>query len=125
MELTTKPTTTSKYIANFPKEIQTILKRLRSTIKRAIPKSTEKISYGIPAFSLNDKNVIFFAGYEKHVSVYPAPRSSPEFKLILSAYKGGKGTVQFPIDEPIPYKLIAKIAKFRMAEHQKRIAKKK
>jgi uncharacterized protein YdhG (YjbR/CyaY superfamily) len=124
MQRTTKPSTTSEYISGFPKETQKILRQIRTTIKKAIPKSKEKISYGIPVVTLDDKNVIFFAGYKKHVSVYPAPRASEEFKSILAKYKGGKGTVQFPIDKPVPFKLIEKIAKFRMKLHQKRMLKK-
>jgi uncharacterized protein YdhG (YjbR/CyaY superfamily) len=119
-----KPPTTSQYIAAFPKEAQKILKQVRATLKKAIPKSKEKISYGIPTFTVDGKNVIYFAGFKNHISVYPAPRASEEFKEVLSKYKGGKGTVQFQLDERIPFKLIEKIAKFRLREHQKRMAKK-
>jgi len=83
-------------------------------MRKAIPKGEETISYGMPAFMLNGKYVIFFAGYKNHISVYPAPRENPEFKKELSQYKGGKGTVQFPIDQPLPVELISRLTQFRV-----------
>ena len=115
---TSKPETVSEYLSAFPKDTQKILKQVRSTIKKALPGAKEKISYGIPTFTMNDKYVIYFAGFKKHVSVYPAPRGKDDFKDILSKYKGGKGTVQFPLDKPVPLSLITKIAKYRLKEHR-------
>lgn len=110
---TNKPDTVSEYISSFPKETQAILRKIRATIKNAVPGTKETISYGIPAFHLKGHYLIYYAGYKKHVSIYPAPRGDERFKTILSKYKGGRGTVQFPLDEPIPYSLITRISKFR------------
>lgn len=110
------PKTIDEYIANFPPKTQGLLQKVRQTIKKAAPKAEEKISYQIPAFTLNGGYLIYFAGYKNHLSVYPAPRGHKEFKDVLAAYAGGKGTVQFPLDEPIPFRLITKIVKFRVKE---------
>lgn len=108
------PRDIDEYIAGFPAHVQKILHLIRLTIRKAAPDATEAISYQIPAFKLNGKNLIHFAAFKNHTSVYPAPRGVDEFKEELSAYKGGKGTVQFPFDEPIPYELITRIVKFRI-----------
>jgi uncharacterized protein YdhG (YjbR/CyaY superfamily) len=106
--------TIDEYIAGFPEATQKLLNKVRSTMRKAIPKAEETISYGIPTFKLNGRYVVYFAGYKNHISVYPAPRENPEFKKELSAYKGGKGTVQFPLDEPLPLELITRITRFRL-----------
>ena len=103
-----------EYISRFPRDVQKVLKRIRSTIKKAAPKAGESISYQIPTLKVGGKVLIYFAGFAKHTSVYPAPRDAAEFKDELAAYKGGKGTVQFPLDKKVPYELIARIVKFRM-----------
>lgn len=108
-----RPDSVTKYIAGFPREFQKELKMIRATIRKAAPEAVESISYQIPAYKLNGKILIYFAGFTKHISVYPAPRQTKEFKKELSAYKGGKGTVQFPLDRPIPYDLITRIVRFR------------
>jgi len=110
------PKTIDEYIANFPPETQALLQKVRQTIKKAAPKAEEKISYQIPAFTLHGSYLIYFAGYKNHLSLYPAPRGHKEFKDVLAAYAGGKGTVQFPLDEPIPFRLITQIVKFRAKE---------
>jgi len=108
------PRNVDKYIAGFPADVQAILKRIRTTIRKAAPAAAEeKISYHIPAFFLAGKPLVFFAAYKQHIGLYPAPRGAEEFKQELSAYAGGKGTVQFPLDEPIPLGLIRRIVKFR------------
>ena len=112
-----KPKNTDQYISSFPPATQKILQQIRATIKKIAPKAEEAISYGIPVFNLNGTYLIYFAGFKNHVSIYPAPRGKDEFKEILSAYKGGKGTVQFPLDKPIPFNLITKIVKFRIKEN--------
>lgn len=112
-----KPKNADEYIASFPPATQKILQQIRTAIKKIAPKAEEAISYGIPVFNLNGTYLIYFAGFKNHVSIYPAPRGKDEFKEILSAYKGGKGTVQFPLDEPIPFNLITKIVNFRMKEN--------
>lgn len=105
-----------EYIASFPADVQKIMKQLRRTIKTAAPKAEEKISYQMPTFTLNGKYLVYFAGYKNHIGFYAAPRGSSEFKEDLSAYETGKGTLQFPYDQPIPLDLITKIVKFRVAE---------
>jgi uncharacterized protein YdhG (YjbR/CyaY superfamily) len=121
---TQQPQTIDAYIAEQPKDVQVHLKKIRSTIKKAAPKAQEKISYRIPTF-VQEGNLIFFAAFKNHISVYPAPRGADEFKKELSAYEGGKGTVQFPLGKPIPYGLITRIVKFRLKENLARTAAKK
>ena len=114
-----KPTDVDTYIAAFPESTQNLLRQVRATIKKAAPKAEEVISYQIPAYKFHGM-LVFFAGYKNHIAVYPAPRGNEAFKEELAAYKGGKGTVQFPLDKPLPLKLITKIVKFRMAENLKK-----
>ena len=110
------PASVDEYIARFPDDVRGILEEIRRTIRDAAPDLGEAIRYGIPTFQWNGKNVIHFAGYKNHVGLYPAPRESEEFREELSAYKGGKGTVQFPLSEPIPHDLIRRIVEFRVRE---------
>jgi uncharacterized protein YdhG (YjbR/CyaY superfamily) len=116
------PQTIDAYIADFPPDIQTRLQTVRKTILKAAPGAVEGISYRIPAFSLGGY-FIFFAGFKKHIGIYPARVKDLEAEL--AAYGGGKGTVQFPHDEPLPLKLIAKIVKHRAAEQKARVAARK
>ena len=104
-----------EYIATFPKDVQVILEKVRQTIKKVSPQLEEALAYGIPTFKLKG-NVVHFGGYAKHIGFYPAPRGIEAFKKDLVGYEGGKGTVQFPLDKPIPYDLIAKITQFRVNE---------
>ncbi len=113
---TTKPNNIDEYIAGFPKETQKILEQIRVTIKKAVPGAEETISYAIPAFTLKGRYLVYFAGYKNHIGLYPAPRGNEAFKKELSVYKGGKGTVQFPLEKPMPLHLIIKIVKFRVKE---------
>lgn len=122
---TIKASTIDEYIAGFPEATQKILNKVRSTMRKAIPKAEETISYGIPTFKLNGRYVIYFAGYKNHISVYPAPRENPEFKKELSAYKGGKGTVKIPTDKPLPLELITKMAKFSLKKNLQQTSKPK
>jgi len=110
------PQSIDEYIAGFPADVQPILQKVRATIQKAAPAAEETISYQIPTFKLNGY-LIYFAAFKNHVSVYPAPRGAEAFKEELSAYKGGKGTIQFPYDKPVPYGLIARIVKFRAREN--------
>lgn len=114
------PKTIDEYIARFPREVQTLLQKIRAAIHRAAPGAEEKISYQMPAFMLNGGDLLAFAAWKKHVALYPAPRGSEEFKAELSAYEGGKGTVQFPFDQPIPLGLIKRIVKFRIKKTKER-----
>ena len=108
-----------EYIATFPKDIQKILEELRAAIKAAAPDSEEKISYQMPTFFLNG-NLVHFAAFKKHIGFYPTPSGIEAFQKELSVYDGAKGSVQFPIDEPMPLKLISRIVKFRAAENIKK-----
>jgi uncharacterized protein YdhG (YjbR/CyaY superfamily) len=108
-----------EYIASFPDEVKKILQKIRMTIRKAAPGAEETISYQIPTFTLHG-NLIHFAAFKNHIGMYPAPRGAQEFKGELSRYEGGKGTVRFPLDEPIPFALITRIVKFRVKENLKR-----
>ena len=105
-----------EYIATFPAETQKILEELRATIKAAAPEAEEKISYQIPTFVLKG-NLVHFAAYKNHIGFYPTPSGIEAFKQELSVYEGAKGSVKFPIDEPLPLELITKIVVFRVAEN--------
>jgi len=107
------------YIAGFPDNVQAILEKIRMTISKAAPDAEEAIKYQIPTFTLGG-NLIHFAGFTNHIGLYPAPRGNATFKDELSAYEGGKGTVRFPLDKPIPYSLITRIVKFRVKESLER-----
>jgi len=109
------------YIAAYPKPVQRMLQQVRRTIRKAAPEAKETISYRIPAYMLNGP-LIYFAAFDDHFSLYPAPRGAAEFKKELAGYKGGKGTVQFPLDKPLPLGLITRIVKFRMKENMARAA---
>ena len=107
-----------EYIATFPEETQKILAELRATIKAAAPEAEEKISYQMPTFALKG-NLVHFAAYKNHIGFYPTPSGIQAFKHELSIYEGAKGSIKFPIDKPLPLKLISKIVKFRVAENLK------
>lgn len=111
------PETVGDYIKSFPPKTQSLLNQLRKTIRAAAPGANEVISYGIAGYKLNGM-LIYFAGFKNHVSVYPAPRSAPEFKKELAGYKGGKGTVQFALDKPLPLDLVNRIIQYRLAEQE-------
>ncbi|MDF2593535.1 MAG: hypothetical protein K0S75_3001 [Clostridia bacterium] len=110
--------TIDEYIAQFPIEVQEKLNALRKVIKESAPAATEKISYQMPTFALHG-NLVHFAAYKNHIGFYPAPSGIEMFKDELSQYKGAKGSVQFPIDEPMPYELISRIVKFRVEDNIK------
>lgn len=109
-------TSIDEYIAAFPKETQKILKEIRATIKAAAPTAEEKISYQMPTFFLNG-NLIHFAAFKNHIGLYPTPSGTEAFKKEIAKYKAAKGSIQLPIDEPMPLKLISRIVKFRVAEN--------
>jgi uncharacterized protein YdhG (YjbR/CyaY superfamily) len=103
-----------EYISGFPLATQAVLTEMRSIILSAVPDATETISYAMPAFDMNGQHVVFFAGYAKHVGLYPAPSSVDAFRNDLSPYKQGKGSVQFPLGEPLPRELIRRIVEYRV-----------
>lgn len=114
-----------KYIAQFPKETQQLLKQIRALVNQAAPEAEETIKYGMPTFVLNG-NLVHFAGYKNHIGFYPIPTAIKAFEKELSIYKRGKGSVQFPLDKPLPLPLIKKIIAFRIAENlQKKESKKR
>lgn len=111
-----KPETIDEYITGFPQDIQVILKKIRATITEAAPGAEQRISYGIPTFTLKG-NLVHFAAYKKHIGFYPTPTGIEKFKKELSIYKVSKGSVQFPLDKPVPFDLIGRIVKFRVNEN--------
>ena len=119
----TTPQTINDYIADFPPDIQEILQKIRTTIRKAAPKAEETIKYQMPTFTLNG-NLVHFAAFKKHIGFYPTPTGTAKFQKELSIYKGAKGSVQFPLDQPIPFGLISKIVKFRVKENLARTAAK-
>jgi uncharacterized protein YdhG (YjbR/CyaY superfamily) len=108
--------TIDEYIATFPDDIQKKLKEVRAVIKAAAPEASEKISYQMPTFFLFG-NLVHFAAFKNHIGFYPAPRGIEEFQKELSVYKGAKGSVQFPLDQPMPLDLISRIVKFRVKDN--------
>jgi len=110
--------TIDDYIQSFPLDIQKILQKIRKTIHKAAPDAVEGISYQMPGFKLNKKPLVYFAAWKTHIGFYATPSGNAAFKKELSKYKGAKGSVQFPIAEPIPYDLIEKIVVFRVKENQ-------
>jgi uncharacterized protein YdhG (YjbR/CyaY superfamily) len=113
---TQKFTTIDEYIALFPKDVQSKLKELRKVIKEEAPKATETIKYQMPTFVLSG-HLVYFAGYKNHIGFYPFPSGIEAFKKEASAYKTFKGTIQFPIDEPVPFDLVRKIVRYRIKEN--------
>jgi len=109
-------TTIDEYIKTFPENVQKILEKVRQTIKKAAPDAAEAISYRMPTFKLKGKNLVHFAAFKNHIGFYPIPSGIEAFKEELSVYKQGKGSVQFPLDQPIPYELISRIVEFRVKE---------
>lgn len=116
-------TTIDEYIATFPQAIQKLLQEVRATIKAAAPDATEKISYQMPTFFL-EGNLVHFAAFKNHIGFYPAPRGIEAFKDELAVYKGAKGSVQFPLDQPMPLDLISRIVQYRAAENLQKAAQK-
>ena len=112
----TPPKTIDEYIAACPEDVQEILEKIRATIQAAAPAAKETISYQMPTFTLNG-NLVHFAAFKSHIGFYPIPTGIEKFKQELSAYKTGKGSVQFPLDQPMPYDLIRKIVEFRVEEN--------
>jgi uncharacterized protein YdhG (YjbR/CyaY superfamily) len=112
----TAPETIDEYIAGFPPDVQEILEKIRVTIREAAPDAQETIKYQMPTFTLKG-NLVHFAAFKKHIGFYPVPTGIEQFKDELSAYKGGKGSVQIPLDKPIPFDLISRIVKFRVKEN--------
>jgi uncharacterized protein YdhG (YjbR/CyaY superfamily) len=103
------------YIQSFPENVQIILERVRATIHGALPESEEKISYNIPAITVAGRSVVQFAGWKRHISVYPAPDGDETLDRALAPYRSDRATLKFPLSEPVPYDLVARVAT-RLAE---------
>jgi uncharacterized protein YdhG (YjbR/CyaY superfamily) len=114
---------TEEYILQFPKDVQIILKKIRETVLKTTPNAIESISYGMPAFKLLGKPLVYFAGYKNHVGFYALPSGNEAFQKELANYKTGKGSIQFPLDKEMPWKLIEEIVKFRAKEIQQKSKK--
>ena len=117
------PVTIDDYIAAFPPEVQAILEKIRLTIRKAAPQAEETISYKMPAFAL-DGALIYFAAFKKHIGVYPPVRGDDKLNKELARYRGEKGNLKLPLDEPIPYELITKVVKCRVKEHVAKVRSK-
>ena len=123
MKSETPPTTIDAYVSRVPEDVQDILQKIRRIISDAAPDAEEAIKYQIPTFTLGG-NLVHFAAFAKHIGFYPTPSGIEQFKDALSAYNSAKGSVQFPLDSPIPYNLIKRIVKFRVKECRDKISSK-
>jgi uncharacterized protein YdhG (YjbR/CyaY superfamily) len=112
-----------EYIAGFPPETQRLLAELRALVRASAPNATETISYAIPTFDLNGRHLVHFAGFKHHIGFYPVPSGLEAFKEELMPYKQGKGSVQFPLGQPLPTDLIRRIVEFRVAENTGKASK--
>jgi uncharacterized protein YdhG (YjbR/CyaY superfamily) len=120
---TDTPKNIDEYIAGFPDDIQELLTRIRLMIKEVAPEAQETIKYQMPTFTLHG-NLVYFAAYKNHIGFYPVPSGIEKFKDELSIYKQGKGSIQFPLDKPIPFDLIRRIVQFRVEENKAKAAAK-
>jgi uncharacterized protein YdhG (YjbR/CyaY superfamily) len=118
------PTTVDAYIAAFPQNVQAMLQQIRQVIHETIPGLGETISYGMPTFTLNGKYLVYFGAYKKHIGLYPAPTGVEEFQEAVARYGGGKGTLKFPLDQPMPFDLIRRVVQFRAKENADKAAAK-
>lgn len=116
---------TNDYITAFSGEVKSRMEQMRATIQKAAPEAEEMISYGMPAYKQNGKPLVYFAGYKNHTGFYPMPAALLLFKDELSGYKGSKGAVQFPHNQPLPLELIAQMVKFRVEENVEKAKAKK
>jgi uncharacterized protein YdhG (YjbR/CyaY superfamily) len=120
-----KPIDTDHYIASFPPATQKLLQQVRETIKATAPGAVDVISYSMPAVKLNGKILAWFAGYERHIGFYPGSSGIAAFQKEIAGYKNAKGSVQFPLDQPMPVELITNIVKFKIAENLQKAEMKK
>jgi uncharacterized protein YdhG (YjbR/CyaY superfamily) len=120
----TAPATIDAYIAAFPPEVQALLQQIRQVIHNTIPNLGETISYSMPTFTLNGKYLVYIAAHKKHIGLYPAPTGVEEFHEAVALYGGGKGTLKFPLNKPMPFDLIRSIVRFRAKEQAEKAAAK-
>jgi len=121
----TAPATIDAYIAAFPPEVQALLQQIRQVIHNTIPNLGETISYSMPTFTLNGKYLVYIAAHKKHIGLYPAPTGVEEFHEAVALYGGGKGTLKFPLDKPMPFDLIRRVVRFREKDQAEKAAAKK
>jgi uncharacterized protein YdhG (YjbR/CyaY superfamily) len=121
----TNATTVDQYISSFDKKTQLLLKQMQKTIWASAPGAEESVSYGMAAYKYLGRPLVYFAGYENHIGFYATPTGHEAFKKDLSVYKTGKGSVQFPITEKLPLKLVERIVKFRVKENEEKVSLKK
>jgi len=121
---TTAPATIDDYVAGFPPDVQAILQKIRRTIRKEAPDAQEAIKYQLPTFILKG-NLVHFGAFKNHIGFYPTPTGTEKFRKELSIYQGAKGSVRFPLDQPIPYDLISEIVNFRVRENLQRAEAKK
>jgi len=111
---------TEEYIATFPPDIQEKLRGIRAVIRNAVPDAEEAIRYGMPTFRLSGSNLVHFAAFRDHLGFFPTPSGVEKFRKELTSYQTSKGTIQFPLDKPVPYDLVERIARFRAEETRKK-----
>ena len=116
-------TSIDAYISEFPAETQDVLREMRALIKTSAPDATETLSYAIPTFDLDGRHLVHFAGYAHHIGFYPTSSGIHAFEEELTSYKSAKGSVQFPLDQPLPSDLIRRMVEFRVGEVLRRTAK--
>lgn len=109
-------TTVEEYLATFDEPTRTVLDEVRRTVRKVLPEAEERIAYQIPTYTVAKKNVVHFAGYRQHVSVYPIPAGDEEFQAAIAPFVAGKGTARFPLADPVPYPLIARMTELLAAE---------
>src|SRR2546422_6146380 len=119
MVLAKKFETMDKFIGAFPENVQSILEKLRETVRQAAPEAVELISYQMPTFKLDKKRLVYFSAWKNHIGFYSIPEGDETFRKELSPYSGEKGSLRFPLDKPIPYHLVKKIVTLRVKEIQK------
>lgn len=112
--------TIDDYIKAFPEDVQSILQKMRQTIRKAEPDAVEAISYQMPTFKLNGKSLVYFAAFKNHIGFYPIPSGVQAFREEVSPFKQGRGSVQFALDKPIPYGLVRRIVQFRAKEQREK-----
>ena len=110
------PATIDAYIDTFPADVQAILEEVRRRIRNVLPAADETISYGVPSFTLDGRYLVYFAGWKHHISVYPIPTGDATFEEEIEPYLAGKGTLKFPLAEPVPYDLIERVAALLLGE---------
>ena len=118
--MSSAPRDIDEYVRRFPKDVQRLLQDMRATVRRAAPRAQEVISYGIPAFAVDGKRLVWFAAHKRHVGFYPGVGAIVAFKKDLSTYKSAKGSVQFPFDEALPLALVSQIVKFRLKQNARK-----